>query len=62
MYTDMFPFSSQFHNANQLAAWCLHHICTHYNNICANYRKEIKSKSLGKSMTMKHATLNLILS
>ncbi|KAF4085291.1 hypothetical protein AMELA_G00115800 [Ameiurus melas] len=37
---------AQFHNANQLTAWCLHHICTHYNNICANYRKEIKSKSL----------------
>uniref|UniRef100_A0A8C1TSP0 Rho-related BTB domain-containing protein 1 n=1 Tax=Cyprinus carpio TaxID=7962 RepID=A0A8C1TSP0_CYPCA len=36
---------AQFHNANQLAAWCLHHICTHYNRICANYRKEIKSKS-----------------
>ncbi|XP_027012950.1 rho-related BTB domain-containing protein 1 isoform X1 [Tachysurus fulvidraco] len=36
---------AQFHNANQLTAWCLHHICTHYNNICANYRKEIKSKS-----------------
>ncbi|KAG5263012.1 hypothetical protein AALO_G00281480 [Alosa alosa] len=37
---------AQFHNANQLAAWCLHHICTHYNSVCANYRKEIKSKSL----------------
>ncbi|XP_060795571.1 rho-related BTB domain-containing protein 1 isoform X2 [Neoarius graeffei] len=37
---------AQFHNANQLTAWCLHHICTHYNNICASYRKEIKSKSL----------------
>ncbi|KAM6951445.1 rho-related BTB domain-containing protein 1 [Aplochiton taeniatus] len=36
---------AQFHNANQLAAWCLHHICTHYNSVCANYRKEIKSKS-----------------
>ncbi|XP_012694691.1 rho-related BTB domain-containing protein 1 isoform X1 [Clupea harengus] len=37
---------AQFHNANQLAAWCLHHICTHYNSVCANYRKEIKCKSL----------------
>ncbi|CAL8303665.1 unnamed protein product [Lota lota] len=36
---------AQFHNANQLAVWCLHHICTHYNSVCANYRKEIKSKS-----------------
>ncbi|KAJ3608255.1 hypothetical protein NHX12_025304 [Muraenolepis orangiensis] len=23
---------AQFHNANQLAVWCLHHICTHYNS------------------------------
>ncbi|MBN3282514.1 RHBT1 protein, partial [Polyodon spathula] len=36
---------AQFHNANQLGAWCLHHICTHYNCVCAKYRKEIKSKS-----------------
>ncbi|CAL8307467.1 unnamed protein product [Boreogadus saida] len=36
---------AQFHNASQLAVWCLHHICTHYNSVCANYRKEIKSKS-----------------
>ncbi|KAM9462185.1 rho-related BTB domain-containing protein 1 isoform 2-T2 [Clarias gariepinus] len=37
---------AQFHNAHQLTAWCLHHICTHYNNICANYRREVRSKSL----------------
>ncbi|KAK1166392.1 rho-related BTB domain-containing protein 1-like [Acipenser oxyrinchus oxyrinchus] len=36
---------AQFHNANQLGAWCLHHICTHYNCVCAKFRKEIKSKS-----------------
>ncbi|MGH0115529.1 UNVERIFIED_CONTAM: hypothetical protein FKN15_024859 [Acipenser sinensis] len=36
---------AQFHNANQLGAWCLHHICTHYNGVCAKFRKEIKSKS-----------------
>ncbi|XP_033887272.3 rho-related BTB domain-containing protein 1-like isoform X2 [Acipenser ruthenus] len=35
---------AQFHNANQLGAWCLHHICTHYNGVCAKFRKEIKSK------------------
>ncbi|TSK14558.1 Rho-related BTB domain-containing protein 1 [Bagarius yarrelli] len=40
---------AQFHNANQLSAWCLHHICTHYNNICAKYRKEIRSKSLAEN-------------
>ncbi|MBN3280590.1 RHBT1 protein, partial [Polyodon spathula] len=36
---------AQFHNATQLGAWCLHHICTHYNRVCAKFRKEIKSKS-----------------
>ncbi|KAB0397964.1 hypothetical protein E2I00_014678, partial [Balaenoptera physalus] len=35
----------QFHNAHQLAAWCLHHICTNYNSVCSKFRKEIKSKS-----------------
>lgn len=37
---------AQFHNANQLAAWCLHHICTNYNSVCSKFRKEIKSKSV----------------
>ncbi|XP_010146786.1 PREDICTED: rho-related BTB domain-containing protein 1-like [Eurypyga helias] len=36
---------AQFHNANQLAAWCLHYICTHYNSVCSKFRKEIKAKS-----------------
>ncbi|NXX38507.1 RHBT1 protein, partial [Tricholaema leucomelas] len=36
---------AQFHNANQLAAWCLHYICTNYNSVCSKYRKEIKAKS-----------------
>ncbi|XP_056385863.1 rho-related BTB domain-containing protein 1 isoform X2 [Hyla sarda] len=36
---------AQFHNAHQLAAWCLHHICTNYNSVCSKLRKEIKSKS-----------------
>ncbi|XP_029465610.1 rho-related BTB domain-containing protein 1 isoform X2 [Rhinatrema bivittatum] len=36
---------AQFHNAHQLAAWCLHHICTNYNNVCSKFRKEIKAKS-----------------
>ncbi len=25
---------AQFHCAYQLADWCLHHICTNYNNVC----------------------------
>lgn len=45
---NLVPFL-QFHNANQLAAWCLHHICTNYNSVCSKFRKEIKSKSAGKS-------------
>ncbi|XP_075391256.1 rho-related BTB domain-containing protein 1 isoform X1 [Tenrec ecaudatus] len=36
---------AQFHNAHQLAAWCLHHVCTNYNSVCAKFRKEIKSQS-----------------
>ncbi|XP_044515150.1 rho-related BTB domain-containing protein 1 [Gracilinanus agilis] len=36
---------AQFHNAHQLAAWCLHYICTNYNRVCAKFRKEIKAKS-----------------
>ncbi|XP_038599955.1 rho-related BTB domain-containing protein 1 [Tachyglossus aculeatus] len=36
---------AQFHNAHQLAAWCLHYICTNYNSVCSKFRKEIKSKS-----------------
>ncbi|XP_030309232.1 rho-related BTB domain-containing protein 1 isoform X4 [Calypte anna] len=36
---------AQFHNAHQLAAWCLHYICTNYNSVCSKFRKEIKAKS-----------------
>lgn len=36
---------AQFHNAHQLAAWCLHHICTSYNSVCCKFRKEIKAIS-----------------
>ncbi|XP_072727377.1 rho-related BTB domain-containing protein 1 isoform X2 [Ciconia boyciana] len=36
---------AQFHNANQLAAWCLHYVCTNYNSVCSKFRKEIKAKS-----------------
>nr|XP_033798769.1 rho-related BTB domain-containing protein 1 isoform X2 [Geotrypetes seraphini]XP_033798770.1 rho-related BTB domain-containing protein 1 isoform X2 [Geotrypetes seraphini]XP_033798771.1 rho-related BTB domain-containing protein 1 isoform X2 [Geotrypetes seraphini] len=37
---------AQFHNAHQLAAWCLYHICTNYNTICSKFHKEIKATSL----------------
>ncbi|KAJ8339221.1 hypothetical protein SKAU_G00360070 [Synaphobranchus kaupii] len=34
---------AQFHNAKQLSAWCLHHICTNYNSICRKFPKEMKA-------------------
>ncbi|XP_061412552.1 rho-related BTB domain-containing protein 2-like isoform X2 [Lethenteron reissneri] len=36
---------AQFHNADQLAAWCLHHICTNYNSVCRKYPKEMRAMS-----------------
>ncbi|XP_067087550.1 rho related BTB domain containing 4 isoform X2 [Osmerus mordax] len=36
---------AQFHNAKQLAAWCLHHICTNYNSVCRKFPKEMKNMS-----------------
>ncbi|KAJ4942183.1 hypothetical protein JOQ06_012049 [Pogonophryne albipinna] len=36
---------AQFHNAKQLSAWCLHHICTNYNSICRKFPKEMKVMS-----------------
>ncbi|XP_075772218.1 rho-related BTB domain-containing protein 2-like [Pelodiscus sinensis] len=36
---------TQFHNAQQLAAWCLHFICTNYNSICRRFPREMKRMS-----------------
>ncbi|XP_015684086.1 rho-related BTB domain-containing protein 2 [Protobothrops mucrosquamatus] len=36
---------AQFHGAYQLADWCLHHICTNYNNICRKFPREMKATS-----------------
>uniref|UniRef100_A0A8C3ANR5 Rho-related BTB domain-containing protein 1 n=1 Tax=Cyclopterus lumpus TaxID=8103 RepID=A0A8C3ANR5_CYCLU len=36
---------AQFHNAKQLSAWCLHHICTNYNSICRKFPKDMKVMS-----------------
>nr|XP_023674092.1 rho-related BTB domain-containing protein 2-like isoform X1 [Paramormyrops kingsleyae]XP_023674093.1 rho-related BTB domain-containing protein 2-like isoform X1 [Paramormyrops kingsleyae]XP_023674095.1 rho-related BTB domain-containing protein 2-like isoform X1 [Paramormyrops kingsleyae] len=36
---------AQFHNAKQLSAWCLHHICTNYNSVCRKFPKEMKAMS-----------------
>lgn len=37
----------QFHNARQLAAWCLHFICTNYNSVCRRFPREMKCMSPG---------------
>ncbi|XP_025029415.1 rho-related BTB domain-containing protein 2 isoform X2 [Python bivittatus] len=36
---------TQFHNALQLAAWCLHYICTNYNSVCRRFPREMKAMS-----------------
>ncbi|XP_062991906.1 rho-related BTB domain-containing protein 2-like [Elgaria multicarinata webbii] len=36
---------TQFHNARQLAAWCLHYICTNYNSVCRRFPREMKCMS-----------------
>lgn len=36
---------AQFHNAKQLSAWCLHHICTNYNSVCRKFPKDMKVMS-----------------
>ncbi|KAK2523419.1 hypothetical protein Q9966_012073 [Columba livia] len=36
---------TQFHNAQQLAAWCLHYICTNYNRVCRRFPREMKFMS-----------------
>ncbi|XP_078095744.1 rho-related BTB domain-containing protein 2 isoform X3 [Mustelus asterias] len=38
---------AQFHCAHQLSEWCLHHICTNYNNVCRKFPREMKAKSPG---------------
>ncbi|XP_061439715.1 rho-related BTB domain-containing protein 2-like [Rhineura floridana] len=36
---------TQFHNAHQLAAWCLHYLCTNYNSVCRRFPREMKCMS-----------------
>ncbi|XP_030306376.1 rho-related BTB domain-containing protein 2-like [Calypte anna] len=36
---------TQLHNARQLAAWCLHYICTNYNRVCRRFPREMKFMS-----------------
>lgn len=37
----------QFHGAQQLTGWCLHHICTNYNSVCRKFPRDMKAKSAG---------------
>ncbi|NXM99091.1 RHBT2 protein, partial [Sylvia borin] len=39
------PILPQFHCAYQLADWCLHHICTNYNNVCRKFPRDMKAMS-----------------
>ncbi|XP_051540432.1 rho-related BTB domain-containing protein 2-like isoform X2 [Myxocyprinus asiaticus] len=36
---------AQFHCAYQLTDWCLHHICTNYNNVCHKFPRDMRAKS-----------------
>ncbi|XP_069711051.1 rho-related BTB domain-containing protein 2-like [Phaenicophaeus curvirostris] len=36
---------TQLHNAQQLAAWCLHYLCTNYNSVCRRFPREMKFMS-----------------
>ncbi|XP_065118118.1 rho-related BTB domain-containing protein 2 [Paramisgurnus dabryanus] len=36
---------AQFHCAYQLTDWCLHHICTNYNNVCRKFPRDMRVKS-----------------
>ncbi|KAJ7327326.1 hypothetical protein JRQ81_017085 [Phrynocephalus forsythii] len=38
---------TQFHNAHQLAAWCLHYLCTNYNSVCRRFPREMKCMAPG---------------
>ncbi|KAI5613141.1 rho-related BTB domain-containing protein 2 isoform X1 [Silurus asotus] len=41
----MESYIEEFHNAKQLSAWCLHHICTNYNSVCRKFPKDMKTMS-----------------
>ncbi|KAG9261762.1 rho-related BTB domain-containing protein 1-like isoform X1 [Astyanax mexicanus] len=36
---------AQFHNAKQLSAWCLNHICTNFNSVCRKFPKDMRAMS-----------------
>lgn len=50
--------SWQFHGAQQLTGWCLHHICTNYNSVCRKFPRDMKAKSTGKCVIWQHISTN----
>lgn len=48
----------QFHCAYQLADWCLHHICTNYNNVCRKFPRDMKAMSPGEHPQQNPLILN----
>lgn len=49
----------QFHGAQQLTGWCLHHICTNYNSVCRKFPRDMKSKSTGNTCVIWQHTRDL---
>lgn len=45
--TNIYFVCWQFHGAQQLTGWCLHHICTNYNSVCRKFPRDMKAKSTG---------------
>uniref|UniRef100_A0A8C5QL29 BTB domain-containing protein n=1 Tax=Leptobrachium leishanense TaxID=445787 RepID=A0A8C5QL29_9ANUR len=43
---------AQFHNAKQLADWCLHFICTNYNAVCRKFPREMKYMLPGNGVSV----------
>uniref|UniRef100_A0A8C1NJC8 BTB domain-containing protein n=1 Tax=Cyprinus carpio TaxID=7962 RepID=A0A8C1NJC8_CYPCA len=43
-----------FHCAYQLTDWCLHHICTNYNNVCHKFPKRHEGQIKNQEYFEKH--------
>ncbi|XP_053573954.1 rho-related BTB domain-containing protein 2 [Bombina bombina] len=44
--------AAQFHGAQQLAAWCMHHISTNYNRVCRKFPRDIRAVSAENQQTL----------
>uniref|UniRef100_A0A8C1YKB5 Uncharacterized protein n=1 Tax=Cyprinus carpio TaxID=7962 RepID=A0A8C1YKB5_CYPCA len=49
-----FVMCFQFHCAYQLTDWCLHHICTNYNNVCHKFPKRHEGQIKNQEYFEKH--------